>query len=331
MKFFDNAKIYVQAGNGGNGASSFRREKFIPFGGPDGGNGGDGGNVILKVDLSLNNLIYFHYQVHHKAKNGKNGSGSNCTGHRGENLIIKVPLGTQIIDPNNDNIIFDLNKQDQEFVIANGGRGGLGNIMFKTSTNRTPFKRTLGENGESGWFILRLKLISDVGLLGMPNAGKSSFISIVTNAKSKIGDYTFTTLKPILGVMQKYKQNIVICDIPGLIEGASNGVGLGDKFLQHVERCSTLLHILDISEEKVMSNYMTIRKEIIKYNDTLNNKNEIIILNKIDLISKKEVQKILKSFQKFKKPIFAISTITKEGIEELVDFLFKNIKHKAIE
>ena len=249
MKFLDQVKIYIKAGNGGDGSPSFRREKFIEYGGPDGGDGGNGGSVILKSERNLNTLIDFRYQQHHKAKRGGNGSGQNRTGKSGENLILKVPLGTQVYEEDNKTLIYDFIKVGEEFIAAKGGKGGLGNTRFKSSTNRAPKKFTKGTFGEEFTIWLQLKTIADVGIIGLPNAGKSSLLAAITNANPKIANYQFTTLNPNLGVANYDNKEITLADIPGLIEGAHKGTGLGIKFLKHIERCKSILHLIDISNE----------------------------------------------------------------------------------
>ncbi|NCV24342.1 MAG: GTPase ObgE, partial [Proteobacteria bacterium] len=248
MKFLDQAKIFVKAGDGGNGIASFRREKFIEYGGPNGGDGGDGGSVILKAVNGLNTLIDFRFAQHFKSENGDKGGSNNKTGHGGKDLYLRVPLGTQVYAEDKKTLIYDFTKENEEFILAKGGKGGVGNTKFKSSTNRAPRKFTKGKSGEEISVWLELKIIADVGLIGFPNAGKSSFLTISTKARPKIADYPFTTLKPNLGVVQFDDKEIVMADIPGLIEGAHKGIGLGDKFLKHVERCKSLLHIIDINE-----------------------------------------------------------------------------------
>ena len=265
MKFLDQVKIYIKAGNGGNGSPSFRREKFIEFGGPDGGDGGDGGSVILVSERNLNTLIDYRYQQHHKAERGGDGAGKNRTGKNGSNLILKVPIGTQVFEEDNKTLIYDFKKEKEEFVVANGGKGGLGNTRFKSSTNRAPRKFTKGNIGEEFTIWLQLKTIADVGIIGLPNAGKSSLLAAVTSAMPKIANYKFTTLNPNLGVMLYDDKEITLADIPGLIEGAHSGTGLGIKFLKHIERCKTLLHLIDINNESVVRSYNQVRKEIGKY------------------------------------------------------------------
>lgn len=324
MKFFDEVKIFVKAGNGGNGCCSFRRVKYVPRGGPDGGNGGHGGSIILQAENNLNTLTYFHYQVHHEAKSGKAGSGQNKTGLSGDDIVLKVPIGTQVRDVNTDTLLFDLVDDKQTILIAQGGRGGIGNAAFKGPQNRSPRQHTKGEIGEGGWFKLRLKLISDVGIVGMPNAGKSSIISALTNAKSEVGDYQFTTTKPILGVLKRGKGRVVLCDVPGLIKDAHLGRGLGLHFLQHIERCSAIMHVIDATQDDVVAIYKTVKKELLSYNKKLlSEKREVVVFNKIDQISEGELLKKVKRFVKSTKqePI-CISVANRVNLNELVKTLF---------
>ena len=332
MQFLDEAKIYLQAGRGGNGASSFRREKFIPYGGPDGGDGGRGGSIILYCRSNLNTLIDFRFKQHFSAKNGISGQGQKRSGNSGEDLVIDVPLGTQVFNDENKQLIIDLLHEGQKFTIAKGGRGGLGNSNFKSSINQAPTYAQKGEEGEKLTVRLQLKLLSDAGLLGLPNAGKSTFLAATTRAKPKIADYPFTTLKPQLGVVYVDNHEFVLADIPGLIEGASEGRGLGDRFLKHVERCGVLLHLIDSMADDVVESYKIIRRELEGYSADLPNKNEIIALNKIDLIDAKDLQKKLKKLQNFLKKsgkdgvkIFCISGGTKNGLEDVLRELFQQI------
>ena len=315
MKFLDQAKIYVKAGDGGSGSASFRREKFIEFGGPDGGDGGHGGSIVFVVDKNLNTLIDFRYQQHFKAEKGKDGKGKKKTGKGGKNLILKVPIGTQIFEEDNNTLIEDLTSPEQKIVIANGGKSGLGNVRFKSSTNRAPRKKTDGNKGESFWIWLQLKVIADIGIIGMPNSGKSSLLSVLTNARPKIANYPFTTINPNLGVANYNNKEVTLADIPGLIEGAHEGVGLGDKFLRHIERCKNILHLIDITNEDLLENYSKVRKELLKYSNKLIKKKEIIVFNKIDMISDEEVNKKINSFsKKIKKKIYSISALKHKGL-----------------
>ena len=318
MKFLDQVKIYIKAGNGGDGSPSFRREKFIEFGGPDGGDGGKGGSVILKAEQNLNTLIDFRYQQHHKAKRGENGAGQNRTGKSGEDLILKVPLGTQVFEEDNKTLIYDFTKISEEFIAAAGGKGGLGNTRFKSSTNRAPRKFTKGTQGEEFTIWLQLKTIADIGIIGLPNAGKSSLLASVTNANPKIANYQFTTLNPNLGVASYDDKEITIADIPGLVEGAHKGTGLGIQFLKHIERCKSLLHLIDITSEDLKKSYQQVKNELKKYSNKLTKKKELIVLNKIDLIDEKEVNHIIKDFKKnTKSEVIAISTLNKSSLSKI--------------
>ena len=289
MKFLDQVKIYVKAGNGGDGSPSFRREKFIEYGGPDGGDGGSGGSVILKSEQNLNTLIDYRYQQHHKAKRGENGSGQNRTGKGGEDLILKVPLGTQVFEEDNKTLIYDFTKIGEEFIAASGVKGGLWNTRFKSSTNRAPRKYTKGTVGEEFTIWLQLKTIADIGIIGLPNAGKSSLLAAITNANPKIANYQFTTLNPNLGVASYDDKEITIADIPGLVEGAHKGTGLGIQFLKHIERCKSLLHMIDVTNDDLKKSYKQIKNELKKYSTKLSKKKELVVLNKVDLIDNNEV------------------------------------------
>jgi len=324
MKFLDQAKIYIKAGDGGAGSASFRREKYIEFGGPDGGDGGNGGSVILESEGNLNTLIDFRYRQHFKAETGKSGSKKNKTGASGEDLILKVPVGTQIYEEDNNTLIYDLTKNKEKFVVATGGKGGLGNTRFKSSTNRTPRKKTNGKKGEEFWIWLQLKVIADVGIIGLPNAGKSSFLSKCTKAKPKIANYPFTTINPNLGVLNINHKEIVLADIPGLIEGSHKGIGLGDKFLRHIERCKTLIHLIDISEKDILGNYLKIKSELSKYDKKILKKTEIIIFNKLDLIDMNTITKKLENFRKKIKKNFEItSLLSGQNFEKIKKIIYK--------
>ena len=326
MKFLDQAKIYVKAGDGGKGSASFRREKFIEFGGPNGGDGGKGGSIKLVCEKNLNTLIDFRYQQHLNAERGEDGKRQNKTGKSGSDLILKIPIGTQVLEEDNKTLIFDCTKEDQSFVVANGGKGGLGNTRFKSSTNRAPRKITKGALGEDFWIWLQLKTIADIGIIGLPNAGKSSLLAALTKAKPKIANYQFTTLNPNLGVTSYDNKELTLADIPGLIEGANEGVGLGYKFLKHIERCKNLLHLIDITETNLLKCYFQVRKELKKYSDKLINKKEIVVLNKTDLIDKEEILKITNELKKkIKTKIFIISTVKKEGLLDLKKILISNV------
>lgn len=319
MKFLDEAKIYLKAGNGGDGACSFRREKFIEFGGPNGGNGGKGADIVFEAVANLNTLIDFRYQQHFKASRGENGGSRSCTGASADDMIIKVPVGTQIVADDGVSVLADLTEAGQTFIAARGGMGGRGNESYKSSTNQAPRQADKGELGEELWVWLRLKIIADIGLLGLPNAGKSTFLSVVSRARPKIADYPFTTLYPHLGVAKVDEKEVLIADIPGLIEGASDGAGLGTRFLKHVERCEVLIHLIDGTAEDVSVPYKTIRKELKKYSPALANKPEVIGLNKIDALSPEEVETKLKQLKKAsKKSVFAVSGISKQGLTEML-------------
>ena len=318
MKFLDQVKIYVKAGNGGHGSPSFRREKFIEYGGPDGGDGGKGGSVTIKSEHNLNTLIDYRYQQHHKAKRGENGSGQNCTGKSGEDLILKVPLGTQVFEEDNKTLIYDFIKSDEEFIAAAGGKGGLGNTRFKSSTNRAPKKFTKGALGEEFTIWLQLKTIADIGIIGLPNAGKSSLLASITNANPKIANYQFTTLNPNLGVASYDDKEITIADIPGLIEGAHEGIGLGVQFLKHIERCKTLLHLIDITNNDLEKAYHQVKNELKNYSPDLLKKKELIVLNKIDLIDDELVEEIKDDFsKKINREILTLSTLEKNSVSKI--------------
>ena len=314
MKFLDQVKIYIKAGNGGDGSPSFRREKFIEFGGPDGGDGGNGGSIILKAERNLNTLIDYRYQQHHKAKRGDNGSGQNRTGKSGDDLILKVPLGTQVFEEDNKTLIYDFIKIGEEFVAASGGKGGLGNTRFKSSTNRAPRKFTKGSPGEEFTIWLQLKTIADIGIIGLPNAGKSSLLAAITNANPKIANYHFTTLNPNLGVASYDNKEVTIADIPGLVEGAHKGIGLGIKFLKHIERCKSLLHMIDITNNDIKKSYDQVKNELKNYSTKLSKKKELIVLNKTDLVDEKKVKNIVNNFSKnTKSEIITMSTLKKKN------------------
>jgi GTP-binding protein len=323
MSLIDEVKIFLKAGDGGDGCASFRREKFIPYGGPNGGDGGRGGDIIIKVDTNLSTLLDYRYQQHFKAQRGENGKGRDMYGSAGKDLILRVPPGTQVYAEDKQTLIADLDKESDSIVIAKGGSRGIGNLHFKSSTNRAPRQFTKGGIGESMWVWLQLKLISDVGIIGFPNAGKSTLISAVTASKSKIADYPFTTLKPVLGVVNIIENEFVLADIPGLIEGASSGIGLGHKFLKHIERCKTLLHLVDVSDKNFIKNYKTVRQELKDYNEKLVDKKEVIAFNKLDLLSKEDKAKALRSIKKHfaNQKYFLISACTGEGVKELFYYL----------
>jgi GTPase len=318
MKFLDQVKIYIKAGNGGHGSPSFRREKFIEYGGPDGGDGGKGGSILLRSERNLNTLIDYRFQQHHKAERGENGSGQNRTGRGGDDLFLKVPIGTQVFEEDNKTLIYDFKKEGEEFVVANGGKGGLGNTRFKSSTNRAPRKFTKGAAGEEYTIWLQLKTIADVGIVGLPNAGKSSLLAAITNATPKIANYKFTTLNPNLGVASYDDKEITLADIPGLVEGAHEGVGLGIQFLKHVERCKALMHLIDITNEDLEATYKQVKNELGSYSKELLKKKEIIVLNKTDLLDRSEVKKIMHNFSKNKNSeVVTLSTLEKSSISKI--------------
>jgi len=328
MSFIDEVKVYLKAGDGGNGCVGFRREKFIPYGGPNGGDGGNGGAIILKVERNLSTLLDYRYTRQFKAKKGENGQGKDKHGASGKDLILKVPCGTQVFAEDRQTFIADLDKEAETMVVASGGKGGFGNSHFKTSTNQAPRQSTQGELGESLWIWLQLKLISDVGIIGFPNAGKSTLISATTAAKSKTADYPFTTLNPVLGVVNIIENSFVLADIPGLIEGASSGIGLGHKFLKHIERCKILLHLIDVTEKDFVKRYKTIRQELGNYNEKLAFKEEIIGFNKIDMLTEEDKAKAQRSIKKnfSDKKYFLISSHTGAGVKELFYYLGDAIK-----
>ena len=326
MKFLDQAKINIRAGNGGSGSASFRREKFVEFGGPDGGDGGDGGSIIFESERNLNTLIDFRYAQHFKAENGKPGSKRNKTGANGRDLILKVPIGTQVFEEDNNTLIYDFKKNKEKYLIASGGKGGLGNVRFKSSTNRAPRKKTEGKNGEEFWIWLQLKIIADIGIVGLPNAGKSSLLAALTRAKPKIADYPFTTINPNLGVSYYNNKEVTLADIPGLVEGAHKGVGLGDKFLRHIERCKILLHLIDITEKNLVENYKKIRSELKNYDLTLFKKKELIFFNKSDLLKKDIIKEKISKFKaQIKKKHRIISIFKKDDIQFIKKELITNV------
>lgn len=319
MKFLDQAKVYLRSGDGGDGCVGFRREKYVEFGGPDGGDGGKGGNVVVEVADGLNTLIDFRYQQHFKAERGINGSGGHRAGATGKDVVLRVPPGTQIYEEDNETLIADLTEENSRVVLCRGGMGGRGNARFKTSTNQAPRRADPGEAGEEFWVWLRLKLIADVGLVGLPNAGKSTFLSVVSRAKPKIADYPFTTLFPNLGVVTIDDTSFVIADIPGLIEGAHEGTGLGDRFLGHVERCGALLHLIDGTEDDIVSNWQTVRKELAAYGNGLDEKDEIVALNKTDAMAEDEIaEKQQALLDAGATNILQISGVARTGIDDVL-------------
>jgi GTPase len=333
MHFLDQAKIYVKSGAGGAGAVSFRREKFIEFGGPDGGDGGKGGDIVFEAVPGLNTLIDFRYTQHFRAPRGKGGAGSNRTGAGGEDLVIKVPVGTQILaDEEERSLLADLTKPGQRVTLLKGGMGGRGNASYKSSTNRAPRQHQTGEAGEEMWVWLRLKLLADVGLVGLPNAGKSTFLNSVSNAAAKVGDYPFTTLRPQLGVVRHKGREFVIADIPGLIEGAAEGVGIGDRFLGHVERTRLLLHLVAADSEDPAEAWRTVRAELDSYGAGLDEKPEIVALTKADLLDGKALNKAVKALEKAgRSKMFPISAPLEEGMEPLLDAVIERLGAAAVE
>ncbi len=326
MKFLDQVKIFVKAGDGGSGSPSFRREKFIEFGGPDGGDGGKGGSVILISERNLNTLIDYRYTQHFKAQKGGDGKGKKMTGKGGDVLYLKVPIGTQIFEEDNKTLIYDFKKNNEKYIAASGGKGGLGNTRFKSSTNRAPKKFTKGLKGEEFWIWLQLKTIADIGIIGLPNAGKSSLLASITSASPKIANYKFTTLNPNLGVAMYDDKEITLADIPGIIEGAHAGVGLGIKFLKHIERCKTLLHLIDVNENDLIYSYKQVRNELNNYSKQLIKKKEIIVFNKIDLIEKKIFEEKVKEFEsKTKKKVYSMSTIEPKSVAKIKAKLLKYV------
>ncbi|HJU94341.1 MAG TPA: GTPase ObgE [Pyrinomonadaceae bacterium] len=334
--FIDRAKIHVQGGDGGNGVTAFRREKFVPRGGPSGGDGGRGGDVILIADASLNTLLHLRYNPQHTAQRGAHGEGSNRSGREGEDLIVRVPVGTQIFDATTGELLHDLNHDADRWLAARGGRGGFGNAHFTSSTNRAPRYHQSGSRGEERELQLELKLLADVGLVGFPNAGKSTFISTVSAARPKIADYPFTTLEPHLGVVDLGDfRTFVIADIPGLIEGAHTGAGLGDRFLRHIERTKLLLHLVDVSSvsgREAVSDYETVNRELASYNQDLATRPQFVIATKIDALDEPQRLEVLKqSARDDGKPFFAISSATGEGVRELINAVAAKLEELSAE
>jgi GTPase len=329
MKFLDQAKVYIRSGNGGAGCVSFRREKFIEFGGPDGGDGGHGGDVIAECVDGLNTLIDYRYQQHFKAKTGGHGMGKNRSGAAGADVVLKVPKGTQVFDEDNETLLADLTEVGDRAILAKGGNGGFGNAHFKSSTNRAPRRANPGLSGEERTIWLRLKLIADAGLVGLPNAGKSTFLASVSAAKPKVADYPFTTLHPQLGVVSADDHEFVLADIPGLIEGAHQGAGLGDRFLGHVERCRVLLHLVDGTCEDAGKAYKTVREELMAYGHGLADKREIVALNKADALTPEELRQQMRRLKRAAKaaPV-VISAVTRQGVPQALRAL-RNAIHDA--
>ena len=327
MKFLDQTKIYVKSGNGGSGCVSFRREKYIEFGGPNGGDGGRGGDVWAEAVDGLNTLIDYRFRQHHKAKTGEGGAGRDRSGKAGDDLVLKVPVGTQILEEDNDTVIADLSTLGQRVLICKGGDGGFGNAHFKTATNQAPRRADPGWPGEERTIWLRLKLIADAGLVGAPNAGKSTFLAATTRAKPKIADYPFTTLNPQLGVVKAGDEEFVLADLPGLIEGAHDGAGLGDRFLGHVERCGALLHLVDGSEEDVAAQYRMIRDELEAYGHGLGEKTEVLALNKCDALTDDDVAAKSQALQEASgKQVLQLSGVAGIGVEEALLALYDHVK-----
>ena len=319
MKFLDEAKIFLKSGDGGHGSVAFRREKYVPRGGPAGGDGGRGGPVIFKAVPALNTLIDFRYRQHFKAERGENGMGSNRSGKQGEDLIVPVPIGTQILDEDRETLLADLSVEGDSVQLLRGGDGGYGNSHYKTSTNQAPRYAQKGFEGEECWVWLRLKLIADAGLVGLPNAGKSTFLAANSAAKPKIADYPFTTIAPNLGVVETQDGSFVLADIPGLIEGASEGKGLGDRFLGHVERTRILLHLIDGTAEDVVENYRIVRGELTAYGNGLADKPEIVALNKIDALSEEEIaEKVAALRAETDATVYELSGATSQGLKPII-------------
>jgi GTP-binding protein len=335
MKFLDQCKIYLKSGDGGRGAMSFRREKFIEFGGPDGGDGGKGGDIVFEAADNLNTLIDYRYRQHFRAQNGRGGAGQNRTGANGRELVLRVPVGTQILDDDKETVLADLIRPGQRVALFRGGDGGFGNLHYKTSTNQAPRRADPGWPGKELWVWLRLKLIADAGLIGLPNAGKSTFLSRVTHAKPKIADYPFTTLHPQLGVVRLGDETeFVLADLPGLIEGASEGAGLGTRFLGHVERCAVVLHLIDGTEEDVVGAYRMIRRELADYGHDLADKPEIVGLNKIDAIGPDEVEEKCRALARAARSgtsVLALSGVSGEGVQQVLGAVLAAIEEARAE
>ena len=330
MQFIDLALIHIRSGTGGSGCTSFRREKFIEFGGPDGGDGGKGGNVVVKAISNLNTLIDFKYRRHYFAKNGKPGMGQNKTGANGEDIILNVPIGTEVLLENKKTLLVDLVCDGQQYVIAEGGNGGWGNSRFKSSTNQAPRQANKGLSGTELTLWLRLKLLADVGLVGLPNVGKSSLLSVMSNAKPKIGDFSFTTLTPNLGMVIYKQGDFILADIPGVIEGANLGKGIGIQFLGHIERCKVLVHVLDVSSNNLFDDFETTLNELNEYKSDLVGKIKCVVLNKVDIMEGNKLQEIVKTFNKRGISVIPISTFTRVGIDKLKDHLLELLKENKI-
>ncbi len=327
MKFLDQAKVYVRSGDGGAGCISFRREKYVALGGPDGGDGGKGGDVLVECVNGLNTLIDYRFKQHFKAEIGLHGMGRNRNGHKGKNIVLRVPVGTQILDEDNETILADMTEVGQTYRLCKGGNGGFGNTHFKSSTNQAPRHANPGQEGEEKWIWLRLKLIADAGLVGLPNAGKSTFLASVSSAKPKIADYPFTTLHPNLGVVGIDGREFVMADIPGLIEGAHEGVGIGDRFLGHVERCRVLLHLIDATKDDYLDAYRVIRGELEAYDEGLGEKDEIVALTKIDSLTEDDIEEKLAEFEAANgfRPL-AISAVARTNMDDILRALMSKIE-----
>jgi GTP-binding protein len=327
MKFLDQAKIFIQSGKGGAGCLSFRREKFIEFGGPDGGDGGKGGDVIARAVNNANTLIDYGYRQHYKGKTGGHGMGKNRHGANGADVILPLPVGTQIYDEDYETLLADLTEEGQEVVLAKGGKGGLGNTRFKSSTNQAPRRTTPGGDSVEKYIWLRLKLIADVGLVGMPNAGKSSLLAAVSRARPKIANYPFTTLTPQLGAIATDDRMIILADIPGLVAGAHQGIGLGTRFLGHIERCQRLIHLVDVEQESVVKAYRMVRKELTAYSPELASKPELVVLSRVDTVDPATVKlqqaKLKRATQK---PVYLLSSMTGQGLEALMELVIQDLK-----
>ncbi len=327
MAFIDEAKFFVKAGDGGNGCVSFHREKFVPRGGPNGGDGGRGGSVVIRATNSLNSLIDFRYRSHFKGERGGHGKGKDMHGRSGKDCFVDVPVGSVIKNNESGEIIADLSTAGESIVIAKGGAGGLGNPHFASGTNRTPRVATNGELGEEFWLKIELKLIADVGLVGLPNAGKSTLLSKLSAANPKIASYPFTTLEPQLGVLQhKFYKPCIIADIPGLVEGAHNGVGLGHKFLRHIERTSMLLHVIDAADENIKENFAIIANELLLYREDLADRIQILVLNKRDLIEEAELEELAHFYQQMGQKVITVSGMTGEGIDALKELVVETLE-----
>ena len=326
MHFLDQAKIYVSSGTGGPGAVSFRREKFVEYGGPDGGNGGKGGDIIFEAVAGLNTLIDFRYTQHFRAPRGKGGAGSNRTGPGGDDLVIRVPVGTQVLSEDRETVLADFTRVGQREIFLKGGDGGRGNLSYKSSTNRAPRQHGSGWPGDEAWVWLRLKLLADAGLVGLPNAGKSTFINAVSNANAKVGAYPFTTTRPQLGVVTHHQREFVVADIPGLIEGAADGAGIGDRFLGHIERCRVLLHLVDATGDDPAQAYAIVRDELDAYGAALVDKPEVIALNKIDAVDSRTAAKLQKKIAKASgNEVMLLSGASGEGVAAVLDRLLAAI------